>query len=71
MNTRKDNEGVARKKWLATPPGHIAKPLKYIMARNSSIEPDGKVILGSIAVIAFRASKRGDGLTVQRIARSL
>jgi hypothetical protein len=71
MNTRKDNNGKAMKRWLATPPGHIAKPLRYIVTRNSAFEADGKVVLGAKAITAFRAAKRGDGLTLQQMARAI
>ena len=71
MNTRKDNNGVAIKKWLATPPGHIAKPMRRIIDSDCSRGEKGQIILGVKATIALRAAKRGDGLTLQQMARAL
>jgi len=71
MNTRKDNNGVAMKKWLATPPGHIAKPLRHIANRDNFKNPDGTISYGPKTKEAARASKRGWGSVVRDIARSI
>ena len=72
MNTRKDSGGSAMRKWLATPPGHIAKPLKHIINRDSTRDrKSGQIILGGIAATAYFAARRGDGLLVQKLAMSM
>ena len=71
MNTRKDNNGKALAAWKKLGVGHIAKPLKHIIARTSFRTSDGKLIRSIESDVAQRAANRGDGLTVQRMALSL
>lgn len=75
MNTRKDNNGKALKKWQAMMPGHIAKPLRHIGNRTNRRELDAK---GNLQLIkspeykaAFLAAKFGNGLFVSKLARQL
>jgi len=71
MNTRKDNNGAALKTWKKLGPGHIAKPLRHIEKRMNRKNADGSIVFSSTYLHAYHASRRGDGDTVQRIARSI
>jgi hypothetical protein len=71
MNTRKDNKGKARKQWIATPPGHIARPLRHIGDRTNGRNEKGQVVLSIQSILAREAASRGDGRYVQQMARSL
>jgi len=71
MNTRKDNKGKALKAWIKTPVGHIAKPLRHIISRDSSRGLKGEIILGAKARMSIAAASIGNGLFVQTMARSL
>lgn len=71
MNTRKDNNGKALKAWVNMSVGHIAKPLKHIINRDSWKDAKGNIILGEDAKEAFRQSKSGNGLFVQKMALSM
>lgn len=71
MNTRKDNNGRALKAWRNTPPGHIAKPLRHIGNRTNRKDLQGRVIMSPQYEMASSAARRGDGLYVQQMARSL
>ena len=68
MNTRKDNGGRAMKKWLATPPGHIAKPLKHILNRTHGAV-DGRMRSLASAEVARIYAECGNGLALQAMAR--
>lgn len=71
MNTRKDNNGKAMKKWIATTPGLIQKPLRHIGNRTNGVDLEGRVVLSAQFIEARDAANRGDGLAVQRMARTL
>ena len=63
MNTRKDNNGQALTKWQAMKPGHIARPLRFIRERTYGE--------ASQYFAALAAAKRGDGLSVQKMASAV
>lgn len=71
MNTRKDNNGRALKAWRNTPPGHIAKPLRFIASQTNGIDSKGHVVMSAQYVEAARSARYGNGLYVQQVARSL
>lgn len=71
MMTRAERKAAKRKAWLATPPGHIAKPLRHIGNRTNMRRADGTIVMSPQYEQAFRAAKAGNGLFVQTMARSL
>lgn len=71
MNTRKDNNGKARAAWIATPPGHIAKPLRDIGNRTNGRHATGRMARSPLYLKASFYAKIGRGDLVQKIARSM
>jgi hypothetical protein len=74
MNTRKDNNGKALEAWRAIAPGHIAKPLRHIAARDNRqevVNGEIKTILGPRFLQAQAAANIGRGDWVQSLARSM
>lgn len=57
--TRHEKKEAKRKAWLATPPGHIAKPMRFI-ERNSELGRG-----------AEKFARAGRGNIVQAMARTL
>lgn len=68
MNTRKDNPRNALAAWKRLKPGHIAKPLRRIGERTNSRDLAGRVIVSWQYVQALRASRRGNGEAVTKMA---
>lgn len=67
MNLTQTKRAGNLRHWKSTPPGLIERPLRFI--RRQRIDR----ALGSYSAYpaALAAVKRGDGLTVQRLARGL
>lgn len=71
MNTRKDNNGRAMAKWIATPPGLIEKPLRHIGNRLNGRDAQGRIVLHPAYLHAVSAANAGKGHIVTNMARSL
>ncbi len=74
MNTRKDNNGKAMAAWLKLGPGHIAKPLRFILRLGEyhfSARVKNYYEIRRAKKAALLAASRSNGLRVQQIARSL
>lgn len=69
--TRQERKAAKQKAWIATPPAHIAKPLRHIGNRLNGRDAKGNVVPHPHYVSAYYAAQRGDGLSVQQMARSL
>lgn len=69
--TRKEIKAKKRAKWIATPPGIIQKPLRHIGNRLNTRDAQGQLVIAPGYMVAFNAARRGDGLSVQQMARSL
>lgn len=75
MNTRKDNNGVATKQWLALGLASVCKPLRYIRAKcaREIIGPDGKkqTVYEAPYQAIERLARQGQGRAVQQTALKL
>lgn len=74
MNLRQDARKATLKKWKATPPAVIAKPLKRLHTEHPDRKhPVTRARIGYAPSFlpALHAAQRGDGLTVKRLAAAL
>jgi hypothetical protein len=72
MNLRKAVRSTNLRQWHAQSPANIARPLKAIEEKHPGTKVSANLIVEDpVYTRARRAARRGDGLTVKRIAREL
>jgi len=72
MNLRKEARKANLAKWRAQSPAVIQRPLRFVRERTAMKDDKGNIIdYLPIGMAAIHAARRGDGCTVNIIAREL